>query len=244
MNFEERKIEWTGEKVARLWNYYQHTPSISQNFFGQHQGGHVTHLINQKINFAKTKKILDLSCGRGDIIAAALPYLKNGQEIYGTDFSANSVNFVTERFKDVKEFKGASLITEFPAPLPDNEFDLIMSTEVVEHLTDDELDAMFKESYRLLKPGGYLFISTPNDEDLDLNTTMCPDCGCTFNRWQHLRSWSAGSLKFAVERHGFDTVAASPIAWGGTPLKRIIYKMAAKVKMKLETGLVYIGRKK
>jgi SAM-dependent methyltransferase len=45
-------------------------------------------------------------------------------------------------------------------PWPDNEFDLVISKDVVEHL-DDPI-TIFEEIYRVLKPDGRLIIKTPN----------------------------------------------------------------------------------
>jgi len=44
-------------------------------------------------------------------------------------------------------------------PLPDVSFDTVVSTEVLEHVPDP-LKAL-REMYRVLKPGGYLILSTP-----------------------------------------------------------------------------------
>lgn len=44
-------------------------------------------------------------------------------------------------------------------PLPNASFDILMSTQVIEHIADHQL--LINESYRILKPGGYLIISGP-----------------------------------------------------------------------------------
>jgi SAM-dependent methyltransferase len=44
-------------------------------------------------------------------------------------------------------------------PFEDSYFDLIFSTEVIEHV--DDLDSFCKESYRVLKPGGFFIVTTP-----------------------------------------------------------------------------------
>lgn len=49
-------------------------------------------------------------------------------------------------------------------PLPDHSFDGIISTEVIEHLENPR--AIFREFYRLLRPGGLLVITTPNQESV------------------------------------------------------------------------------
>ncbi len=43
-------------------------------------------------------------------------------------------------------------------------FDLITAIEVIEHLENPR--AMIREFYRLLKPGGYILVSTPNNESI------------------------------------------------------------------------------
>jgi SAM-dependent methyltransferase len=46
-------------------------------------------------------------------------------------------------------------------PYPDNYFDLVVATEIIEHMTYDPM-WMLLESRRVLADGGYLLISTPN----------------------------------------------------------------------------------
>jgi SAM-dependent methyltransferase len=45
-------------------------------------------------------------------------------------------------------------------PLPDNQIDLIICTQVLEYVS--EPNAVMSEMYRVLKPGGYLFLSAPS----------------------------------------------------------------------------------
>lgn len=49
------------------------------------------------------------------------------------------------------------LATEIP--LPDSSFDTVFSTQVIEHVEDHQ--ALVKEAYRLLKPGGHFIVSGP-----------------------------------------------------------------------------------
>ena len=51
-----------------------------------------------------------------------------------------------------------------PVPLPAESFDAIVSAEVIEHLENPR--AVFRELNRLLRPGGYLLLTTPNQESL------------------------------------------------------------------------------
>ena len=51
-----------------------------------------------------------------------------------------------------------------PLPCPDASFDAIISTEVIEHLENPR--AVFREFSRLLRPGGHLLLTTPNQESI------------------------------------------------------------------------------
>ncbi len=51
-----------------------------------------------------------------------------------------------------------------PLPLPSGAFDVIVSSEVIEHLENPR--AMFRDLFRVLRPGGLLILTTPNQASL------------------------------------------------------------------------------
>lgn len=243
MKFKNHEVEWTNEKVSRFWNYISRSHALSQRYFGLQVGEHVAFLINRKLKIKNFKNILDLSCGKGDILHSCLTYLKEGQRVYGTDFSEESVRCVNARFRDNPLFQNAYLIKEYPTSFSKEFFNLIIITEVVEHLRDEELDSMLNEVNRLLTIGGYIFITTPHAENLDANKVMCPDCGCLFHQWQHVRKWTQNSLKKKLEQYSFRTELITPITWGSPLMKRLALNLAVKMNLLNHQGLVFIGKK-
>lgn len=95
---------------------------------------------------------LDVGCGLGLGLAYAR---KLGFKLYATEFDKNSIDFINDNF-DVDCFLGD--IKE--AKYPNNYFDLIHISHVIEHVTD--LDEFINEIKRVLKKDGYVCIGTPD----------------------------------------------------------------------------------
>ncbi len=243
MKFEIRHIEWTHEKIERFWNFLSENASLRRHYFGLRAGDHVASVINETVKFKRLKNVLDISCGKGDVLSSCLKYLESGQHVYGTDFSDKNIDSVNDRFKNNMLFEEAHLLKDYPSPFPDGFFDLVITTEVIEHLNDQDLNLMFKEANRLLAPGGYICVTTPNNEDLAENSVMCPDCGCVFHRWQHVRSWTAHSLQESLKQYSFHPILVKPMAWGASLKERLMLKLAVKMNLVSPSGLVFIGMK-
>lgn len=249
MTFAPHEIQWTGEKVQRLWDYYASQPAYHQQYFGAQAGAAVARFVGQHLDLPQARQILDLSCGRGDLIAAMLPRLQPGQRIVGTDPSTRSIETCRQRFAAAGAAVQLELTAGFATPLPSGGFDLVLATEVIEHLMPDEISALLAEAKRLLRPSGSLLITTPLEENLDGSKVLCPDCGCVFHRWQHQRSWTAGQLRDCLHQAGFRATLVQPIDWGGwqpdpgpvwkTWLRRALRRFRHAPPA---TGLVYLGQ--
>ncbi len=135
------------------------------------------------------KIVLDGGCGGGVL---SMSYADNGcAEVWGIDIVKKNVDFAVEYsqskgMKNVK-FVHASL-TEIPAD--DNYFDIVIMSDVFEHLDRSIISDVFSECYRVLKPGGKLFIEFPPWEGAFAGHVM----GLIRVPWSHLL-YSASTIK-------------------------------------------------
>lgn len=88
-------------------------------------------------------------------------------------------------------------------PFEPASFSVVFCSEVLEHLTDGQLEGGLDEIYRILKPGGHLIGTVPNREDLSVSMVVCPDCGKIFHRWGHHQSFDQERLSRYFLQHGF-----------------------------------------
>lgn len=97
--------------------------------------------------------VLINGCGVGMYVKALLPYT---EQIYGIDIEAEHLR------RAAATVPGAhyQLAACEALPYPDNFFDLVLSHEVIEHVSDDRVAAA--EMVRVLKPGGRAILFAPN----------------------------------------------------------------------------------
>lgn len=105
----------------------------------------------------RPRKILDVGCGRGFYVQTVSLY-DFPQEIHGVDINGNYLEQARKICLDkrVKIRQGDI----YHLPYPDNFFDLVICSEILEHLSNDK-EALL-EVKRVLKPRGTLLITVPN----------------------------------------------------------------------------------
>lgn len=103
------------------------------------------------------KRVLDIGCAKEYLV---LLFKNKGIESYGVDISEYAISHAPEK---VKKFLFKVDIEKEKLPFPDNFFDGITIIEVLEHLYNFEF--ALKECKRVLKKGGFLFVTTPFEDD-------------------------------------------------------------------------------
>ena len=236
--FTPHQIDWSNDKAQRLWDYYGASRAHQRKYFGESVGPHLVRVLQRRGIFRRAKSIVDFSCGTGALITHILSKAISGAKVTGYDPSALSVQKANHRNLQSPAFVGAFQVSEYPTSIPDGAVDLLLLTEVVEHLDDENLSHVLSECYRVLSPKGTFVLTTPNEEDLETANVMCPECGCTFHMWQHQRAWSADSLRQTLNRVGFKRVEIKKITWGNE-----LINLAFVVLKRKPTGLLAIAQR-
>lgn len=188
-----KQIEWTDDLVKKFWDYESQFP---KKYFTHTFGNRIIEEVDEYLKDAKN--VLDYGTGIGLLIPHLL---KHDIEVTGTDFSHDSIDVVNKSYKEKSNFKGVFYIDDIINI--NKKYDVIFCIEMIEHINDHYLDITFKNFKHLLADGGYIVITTPNDEVLADNMIFCPSCDSVFHRWQHVKSWSTSSLEKTILKYGF-----------------------------------------
>jgi len=146
-------------------------------------------------HLSKESSILDVGCGSGNFLS--LLKKKGYVNLYGSDFSAESINLSKKKFCE----------SVFQADLKDansfgrKKYDAVVCSEVLEHIDDDVL--AIKTLRKLLKKKGLLIISVPYN----------------MKYWSqhdefsgHVRRYDEGELERKLEKESFKIL--SNFGWG------------------------------
>lgn len=137
------------------------------------------------------KSLADIGCGNGMF----LNFLKSSsriKDLIGIDFSEIAL-------RGVKTEKKVGSITEIP--LEKKSYDAVSALEVLEHLNEKDLEKARKELCRVSSK--YILVSTPFEEDLELELVKCRKCKTRYNASHHKRSFSESDIRDLFKEYGF-----------------------------------------
>ena len=132
---------------------------------------------DKQIDFLHNKFVVDLGCGDKYLEE---PIKNSGAKYLGLDF------------EDLDLEIGS-------VPISDNSVDIVISLAVIEHLFNPGL--FLNEIYRILTPGGLLWLSTP-----DINA-------CKYSFWDdptHIHPYNPKSMRFLLNMNGFSYIKITP----------------------------------
>ena len=159
--------------------------------------------VVKKDNSAAQKVEADLSMYR-QIYPEATLREKRFYNVGSGSFSHpywTNLDYVSDWYKDVQHgIVHIDLMKLEPLPMPDNSAEVIYTSHTIEHVKDNAVQNLFKESYRALKPGGFLRVTTGPDADNDFEALLRKD-----THWFYWDEWYN-------EKGSYETIYHNPPA--------------------------------
>lgn len=133
--------------------------------------------------FLKGKKVIDLGCGEGEILA------HDPDNFIGVDVNKSAL----ERLK----VKGLNVIEASVESIPvgDRLFDVVLCNNLIEHLQVEQAYNMLKEAQRILKVGGEIIIITPTPRTV-------------WNTFGHVKPYTIGAIMKLFRKNSLESFEA------------------------------------
>jgi 2-polyprenyl-3-methyl-5-hydroxy-6-metoxy-1,4-benzoquinol methylase/glycosyltransferase involved in cell wall biosynthesis len=199
--------------IAELGDYYSHYYHADNLAFSPITEARFNALLGSFEAYRLSGKILDIGCGAGHFLKVAI---EKGWAAYGTEIASGTFEQLSRL--GVNTFKGEVQSANYP----DGFFDVIYCSEVIEHLPDPV--SLLRESFRILRPGGLLYLTTPNYDSLSRRLLG--------GRWrvfgkEHICYFSPRSLSRALGGIGFSKVNITTRNIDPHELKKLFSKSRA-----------------
>lgn len=179
---------------------------------------------------ARGARVLDGGCGLGDW---TLYFARQGFSVAGLDLSRQTVEQLHARFPEVEFVDGDIRRTSFA----DGSFDAYFSWGVFEHFESGLQDCV-KEAFRIVKPGGMLFVSVPMDNLRHaIRGSLAPpkpaEGRLRFYQWRLTRA----ELAREMEIGGFEVLDVLPINKRQGVLRSLHHEFGLPYEWLLTKGL-------
>lgn len=222
----------TEEEIKNIYsaNYFEYEFQNHESFFN------LMLLSLNDINFSDLEKnvpsrrFLDIGCATGLL----LNHMKENMnfETYGVEICEDSASYARENY-------GLNIYNKplIDIGFPDNHFGVIHFSHLIEHVPNPS--ALLKEVHRILMPGGYAIITTPNLDGIFSKYYK--------ENWravmpQHLWLFSKSTLSKYIVDIGFKVI--KDLSWGSIPVEkkpvRIIKMLSDKFVKKANVGDVML----
>lgn len=162
-------------------------------------------------------RVLDVGCGNGFMCAE---YVKLGASVVGVDISQAGIELARRSVAGAR-FEAMAIHPDLPERLGEQPFDVVTSTEVVEHLYAPADWATC--CFNALRPGGTLVASTPYHGYLkNLLITLTDKWDSHWHPWTeggHIKFWSPRTLAKLLTDAGF-----TDTRWAGAGRMPFLWK--------------------
>lgn len=154
MHVERGDLEYLNLNKTYFDEQGYEAPNV-ESFIFRFYGRILTHDFG--IDGSNHESLLDFGCGAG---AACQYFHRLGFDVYGADISERDLAIARARMPEIAEH----FIVVDPKPAPDlvfpgSPFDIIISIQTLDFLSDSDFDKAIESLYDNLKPGGLIYAS-------------------------------------------------------------------------------------
>lgn len=190
-------LAYSNPRMKREYMWQGYSDAVDEKYATQAEERIATftrtiHMIEKYI--PQKGKILDIGCAAGFFLKVAKDA---GWDAHGIEPNKGLAEFGRKRYGiDITSVDFLS------SQLPDNSFDAVTFWDVLEHVSDPT--AYIHEAYRILKPGGFIFVNFP-----DFGSVFVKIFG---EKWWflspvHIYYFTRKTLAKLLEKNGFQTKA-------------------------------------
>jgi SAM-dependent methyltransferase len=182
------KISRMPSSETEFWSHYQ---TERLDVFAGSQT-RLEYLVRLAGRLSSGRTLLNIGCGDGYLERRAV---EKGWAVISVDPDPPSV----ARLKDLGIEARCGGVEALP--LEQESVDVVISTEVFEHLSEEVFETGLNEIRRVLKSGGLLIGTVPYRENLSQNEVFCPECKKRFHRWGHQQTFDEARLASFLRRY-------------------------------------------
>lgn len=189
-------------------DYYHQNNLVAPDFINFR----LDEIVSSFESFRLNNRFLDVGCGAGNLLAAAA---RVNWQIEGVEVSKSSVEFLQKQ--KIQVFHGEL----FAANFQENSFDVVAAVEILEHISEPA--KFLKEVFRILRPGGLFFATTPHGAGASAKL-LAANWTCVAPP-EHLHLFSFKGMKYLLKEAGFEQ--AEVLTQGVNPFE-IIHELRSK----------------
>jgi SAM-dependent methyltransferase len=220
-----------------IWDFFQNEAPEAFR-------GNLPRLVYLAKRVRREGRVLNIGVGSGLFEEVGV---KKGLDVYSLDPNERIVDTIRKRFgMEEKARVGYS----HEIPFEGGFFHSVVISEVLEHLSDQEVHQTLREIYRVLVQGGRIIGTVPARENLRDQLVVCPKCGEHFHRWGHVQTFDSKTIKALLSRY-FEVEEAFEylfVDWSEVNWKEKIRSLVKKILFRMSLygpykSIVFSGRK-
>lgn len=172
--------------TASNWLYRKHLESFFEKLF-------------EMVSKTECESLLDAGCGEGfvvDFLAERLPDIK----ITGVDVSEKAIAYANQHFGEKARFRTGSV---YKLPFSDKSFDLVLCSEVLEHL--DDPNKAVNELKRVAR--NHVIITVPHEPYFQWLNNLGQLIGVSDDP-EHVNFWTSSTFQAFIRAHFDDPTFA------------------------------------